>query len=159
MKETTYVFKNAAGKWVSGFPSRQAAIDAAFADGLTQFETASVTTEPPAYFVRFLAPVALKKMIEGMSDGEESGHVVDSNGAREILEKIAAAKISDGFPLNDEQPCPSEWDKVVDLMNRMQDAAAAWFRENGFEHATAGFVDYGSTELHIKGTSLNVPLL
>ncbi|MFL9966409.1 hypothetical protein PQR02_36555 [Paraburkholderia sediminicola] len=159
MKETTYIFKSSDGKWVSGFPSRQSAVDAALADGLTKVETASVTTEPPAYFVRFLAPVALRKMIDGMSDGEKSGHVVDSKQAREILEKVAAAKISDGFPPTGDESGHSEWDKVVDLMNRMQDAAATWFRENGLDHATVGFIDYGSTELHIKGTSLNVPLL
>ncbi|CAN7310169.1 hypothetical protein LJR034_001494 [Caballeronia sp. LjRoot34] len=159
MKETTYVFKNAEGKWVSGFPSRQSAVDAAVADGLTQFETASVTTEPPAYFVRFLAPAALREMIDGMNKGETSGHVVDSREAREVLEKIAAAKLSDGFPPTDGKSDHPEWDKVIDLMNRIQDAAAAWFRENGIDHATAGFVDYGSTELHIKGTSLNVRLL
>ncbi len=78
MRQTTFVYKNAAGKWVPGFASRQSAIDAALDAGLTQFETASVTTEPPAYFVRFLAPVALQKMIDGLRDGEQSGHVVDS---------------------------------------------------------------------------------
>lgn len=159
MKHTTYVFKSAAGKWVSGFPSRQSAVDAALANGLTQFETASVTTEPPAYFVRFLAPVALQKMIDGMRQGEESGHVVDSREAQGILEKIAAARISDGFPPNDEETDRSDWNKVIALMNHLQDAAAAWFVESAVDHATAGFVDYGSTELHIKGTSLNVPLL
>ncbi|MGS1035940.1 hypothetical protein NFI99_12640 (plasmid) [Burkholderia glumae] len=158
MTQKTYVYKNANGKWVPGFTSRQSAIDAAFADGLTQFETASVTTEPPAYFVRFLAPTALQKMIDGMRDGEESGHVVNSREAREALEKVAAAKISDGFP-GDEKTDPSDWNKVIDLMNRMQDAAAAWFVENGLGSATVGFVDYGSTEFHVKGTSLNVPLL
>jgi hypothetical protein len=109
MKEATYVFKNAEGKWASGFPSRQSAVDAAVADGLTQFETASVTTEPPAYFVRFLAPVALREMIDGMNKGEKSGHVVDSREAREVLEKIAAAKLSDGFP-----PTDGESDHSID---------------------------------------------
>ncbi|MFL9966709.1 hypothetical protein PQR02_38280 [Paraburkholderia sediminicola] len=159
MKETTYVYKNSHGKWVSGFPSRQSAVDATLVAGLTKVETASVTTEPPAYFVRFLASVALRKMIDGLSDGEKSGHVVDSKEARAILEKIAEAKISDGFPPTGDDSGHPEWHKVVDLMNRMQDAAATWFRENGLDHATVGFVDYGSTELHIKGTSLNVPLL
>lgn len=158
MTQKTFVYKNAAGKWVSGFTSRQAAIDAAHADGLTQCETASVTTEPPAYFVRFLAPMALQKMIDGTRDGEESGHVVDSCEARETLKKIAAAKLSDGFP-GDEKADPSEWNKVIDLMNRLQDAAAAWFVENGLESAAAGFVDYGSTEFHVKGTNLSIPLL
>jgi hypothetical protein len=158
MTQKTFVYKNAAGKWVSGFASRQAATDAAFADGLTQCETPSVTTEPPAYFVRFLAPIALQKMIDGMRDGEGSGHVVDSREAREALEKIAAAKISDGFAGN-ENADPSEWNKVIDLMNRLQDAAAAWFVENGLGSATAGFIDYGSTEFHVKGTNLNIQLL
>lgn len=159
MKQATFVYKDAADQWVSGFPSRQSAIDAALASGLTQFETASVTTETPAYFVRFLAPIALRKMIDGMRDGEQSGHVVDSQEAQKGLEKIAAAKISDGFPIGNEKTDQSEWNKVVDLMNRMQNAAAEWFVENALDQSTAGFVDYGSAELHIKGTSLNVRLL
>ncbi|SAL87798.1 hypothetical protein AWB74_08269 [Caballeronia arvi] len=158
MAQKTFVYKNSTGKWVPGFASRQSAIAVALADGLTQCETASVTTEPPAYFVRFLAPIALQKMIEGMRDGEERGQVVDSWDAREALEKVAAARISDGFP-GDERTDSSEWNKVIDLMNRMQDAAAAWFVENGLESATAGFIDYGSTEFHVKGTNLNIPLL
>ncbi|KAK75264.1 hypothetical protein L530_0384 [Bordetella bronchiseptica MO211] len=44
-------------------------------------------------------------------------------------------------------------------MNRLQAATEAWFAENGLASVQLGYVDYGSTQLHIAGTSLNVPLL
>ncbi|MDN7919196.1 hypothetical protein QZM99_13995 [Burkholderia gladioli] len=159
MKSQSFVFKNSDGKWVSGFSSRQAAIEAAISTGLSQFETASVSTESPAYFVRFLAKVALQKMIDGMRDGEVSGHVVDSEVAQEILVKVAAADISDAFESDVEGPGQVAWDKIVDLMNRLQDATEAWFVHNELADVKTGFVDYGSTELHIKGMNLNIPLL
>lgn len=157
MPDKTYVYKNASGQWVSGFPTRQAAVTAGEASGLTQFETASVSTESPAYFVRFLASTALSKMIDGMESGEGSGHVVDSDAARAALQKIASANPGDSF--GEDADKKSDWPLVIDLMNRLQAAAEAWFAENGLTSVQLGYVDYGSTQLHIAGTSLNVPLL
>lgn len=155
--EKKYVYKDASNRWVTGFLSREDAIKAAISNGLTQFETASVSTESPAYFVRFLASDALTRMIKGMEDGELSGHVVNSESARIALQKTASANITDGF-LDDSED-DSEWRLVVDLMNRLQDAAEAWFVENERSSIVLGYIDYGSTQLHISGTSLNVPLL
>jgi len=59
----------------------------------------------------------------------------------------------------DDSEDDSEWRLVVDLMNRLQDAAEAWFVENERSSIVLGYIDYGSTQLHISGTSLNVPLL
>ncbi|MFP3637892.1 hypothetical protein [Paraburkholderia sp. SIMBA_054] len=98
-------------------------------------------------------------MIDGMREGEESGHVIDSADAQKAIEQIAAAKLFDGILPGNANETADEWNKVVDLMNRLQDAAAGWFVANGLANVTAGFVDHGSTEFHIKGTPLNVPLL
>jgi len=157
MAEKKYVYKDASQRWVTGFPTREAAIEAGLASGLTQFETTSVSAETPAYFVRFLASTALTRMIEGMEKGEQSGHVVNSNSARAALQKIASADISDNFLDSSEKE--SDWPMIVDLMNRLQNATEAWFVENGNSSIVLGYVDYGSTQLHIAGTSLNVPLL
>ena len=48
-----FALKNVDEKWVPGYPSRKAAIDAGLTEGRTQLTTAKVEHECPSYFARF----------------------------------------------------------------------------------------------------------
>ncbi|MCY0854847.1 hypothetical protein [Cupriavidus sp. D39] len=149
-------YKDAAGRWVAGFGSRRDAISAAAQVGMTQVVTAGFSPEPPSYFARFEATRILERMLAGMALGEQEGKLIGSDQAQDVLAPILAATIGDGFP---DRESPEPWKLQRDLMNRLQTAVAAWMEENHLEFAPPKVVVYGSEQLHIGGTNLDVPLL
>lgn len=143
-----YAFKDGNGKWVPGFLSRIAALDAALATGLAQVETAALTAEAPAYFARFFARPMLEKMVEDMRRGEQGGRLISSSAAQKALLAVFETELTD-----------PDFKKVLDLMNRLQTSVTEWLTANGYGHLGFEMIDTNSIELHVKGTGLNVPIL
>ena len=148
-------YKDAAGRWVAGFGSRRDAISAAAQMGMTQVVTAGFSPEPPSYFARFEATRIIERMLSGMALGEHEGKLIGSEQAQDVLAPILAAAIGDGFPGRES---PESWKLQLDLMDRLEAAVAAWLEENHLEFAPPKVVVYGSEQLHVAGTNLDVPL-
>ncbi|MGO4815673.1 hypothetical protein AB4156_39850 [Cupriavidus sp. 2MCAB6] len=148
-------YKDAAGRWVAGFGSRRDAISAAAQMGMTQVVTAGFSPEPPSYFARFEATRIIERMLSGMALGEHEGKLIGSEQAQDVLAPILAAAIGDGFPGRES---PESWKLQLDLMDRLEAAVAAWLEENHLEFAPPKVVVYGSEQLHVTGTNLDVPL-
>ncbi|MGT2508986.1 hypothetical protein [Cupriavidus basilensis] len=148
-------YKDAAGRWVAGFGSRRDAISAAAQVGMTQVVTAGFSPEPPSYFARFEATRIIERMLSGMALGEHEGKLIGSEQAQDVLAPILAAAIGDGFPGRES---PESWKLQLDLMDRLEAAVAAWLEENHLEFAPPKVLVYGSEQLHVAGTNLDVPL-
>lgn len=148
-------YKDAAGRWVAGFGSRRDAISAAAQMGMTQVVTAGFSPEPPSYFARFEATRIIERMLSGMALGEHEGKLIGSEQAQDVLAPILAAAIGDGFPGRES---PESWKLQLDLMDRLEAAVAACLEENHLEFAPPKVVVYGSEQLHVTGTNLDVPL-
>jgi len=88
-----FALKDSGGKWIPGYPSRQAAIDAGLTQGRTQLTTAKVEYQCPSYFARFEAKTVLARMISGLKYGEEIGKLVGSGPAVDRLKTIESAEI------------------------------------------------------------------
>lgn len=148
-----YAFKDSNGRWVPGFASRHAAIEAGLAQVGTQITTARVEYECPSYFARFEAKTVLARMISGLTHGEEIGKLVGGGSATERLKAIESAEF--GF----EDEAKVEVDLQIDLMNRLQGAVNAWIVENNIQFERPKFITYMSEELHVAGPDLNIQLL
>ena len=148
-----FALKDSGGKWIPGYPSRQAAIDAGLTQGRTQLTTAKVEYQCPSYFARFEAKTVLARMISGLKYGEEIGKLVGSGPAVDRLKTIESAEI--GF----EEDESKEFKLQVDLMNRLQAAVNSWVVENNLEFERPKFISYMSEELHVAGPDLNIQLL
>jgi hypothetical protein len=148
-----YAFKGSRGRWVPGFASRQAAIEAGLAQVGTQVTTARVEYECPSYFARFEVKTVLARMISGLKHGEEIGKLVGGGSATERLEAIERAEF--GF----EDEAKLEVELQIDLMNRLQGAVNTWIVENNIQFERPKFITYMSEELHVAGPDLNIQLL
>jgi hypothetical protein len=148
-----YVFRDSSGRWVPGFASRQAAIEAGLAQVGTQVTTTRVEYECPSYFARFEVKTVLARMISGLKHGEEIGKLVGGGSATERLEAIERAEF--GF----EDEAKVEVELQIDLMSRLQGAVNAWIVENNIQFERPKFITYMSEELHVAGPDLNIQLL
>ncbi|MBB3122493.1 hypothetical protein [Pseudoduganella violacea] len=147
-----FAFKDSNGRWVPGFASRQAAIEAGLAQVGTQITTSRVESGCPSYFARFEVKSVLARMISGLAQGEEIGKLVGGGSAIERLKAIESAEF--GF----EDEAKVEVDLQIDLMNRLQAAVHTWIVENGLQFEQPKFISYMSEELHIAGPDLNIQL-
>lgn len=150
-----FALKNVDGKWVPGYPSRKAAIDAGLAEGRTQLTTAKVEHECPSYFARFEARTVLARMISGLEYGEEIGKLVGGTPAIERLRSVESAEIA----LGKEEDKRKEFKLQVDLMNRLQAAVNGWLVENELQFERPKFITYMSEELHVAGPDLNIQFI
>ncbi|MDB5821884.1 MAG: hypothetical protein JWR21_588 [Herminiimonas sp.] len=151
-----YAHKNEAGEWVSGFTSRRAAVNAGLSTGKTQVITAQVEDSSPSYFARFEGQSVLSRMISGLEEGEKLGKLVGGKPAQDFLRPILAAGPGDDLF---EDKVPKAWHLQIDLMDRLEAAAEAWFVENNLAFVKPKFIRYASEELHVSGPNLDVPLL
>ena len=154
---TEFAYRDRGGKWVLGFPTRQAAIDAAVAAGITQVVSAAALPESPAYFARFTADAVLERMIEGLRRGEQDGHLVGTVPAVTSLTRILEA--SGGNNIDVEAGPSSSWKIKIDLMNRLGESVLEWIKENGVDFSEPKCIPVGTEELHVVGTALNVRML
>ncbi|WP_157221562.1 hypothetical protein [Herbaspirillum sp. YR522] len=148
-----YAYKDASGRWVPGYSTRQDAIKAGLTNGRTQITTAKLEIECPSYFARFEAKTILARMISGLQNGEKIGKLVDSKAAVEFLKKIENAEME--FP----GPSPREYELQIDLMNRLQNSVATWVSDNKLDFDRPKFIAYMSEELHVAGPDLDIQLL
>jgi hypothetical protein len=114
------------------------------AAGQSQILTAEFYEECPSYFAHFEAQTVLARMISGLEKGEESGKLLDKIAARAFFEPILSAGPGDHFGDGRE---PTAWKLQLDLMNRLQDATAAWIIENKLEFSKPKVVAFGSEQL------------
>lgn len=150
-----FALKNVDGKWVPGYPTRKAAIEAGLAEGRTQLTTAKVEYECPSYFARFEARTVLARMISGLEYGEEIGKLVGGGPAIERLKCVESAEVA----LGKEEEERKEFKLQVDLMNRLQAAVHGWIVENDLQFERPKFIAYMSEELHVAGPDLNIQLV
>lgn len=148
-----FVFKDAkedTTKWVLGFASREAAIEAGLRSGLTQITTARVEDGSPSYFARFEARTILSRMISGLQNGEDQGKVIGGHQAIEALRKIESVDVLD--------VTSPERLLQVDLMNRLEKTVESWIFENDIDFTQPKFTAYMSEKLYVAGADLNIQM-
>ncbi|WP_139347215.1 hypothetical protein [Herbaspirillum sp. VT-16-41] len=148
-----YAYKDAAGRWIAGYSTRQDAIKAGLAAGRTQITTAKLEIECPSYFARFEAKAILARMISGLQNGEELGKLIGSEASVAFLKRIEKAEVE--FPASSSR----EYELQIDLMNRLQNSVASWVSDNKLDFERPKSIVYMSEELHVAGPDLNIQLL
>lgn len=151
-----FAYKDASDRWIAGFSSRRDAMLAGTNAGLHSVVTAAVSRQCPSYFARFEARHVLSRIIDGLAYGEQHGKLVSSEEARVLLSPIANASLADGF--EDGQSSP-EWQKQLDLMDRLEQCVAAWITETSPTMPQPKFICYGSEQVHVAGGNLDIPIL
>lgn len=148
-----FAYKDREGRWVGGYPTRRAAIEAgADQTRRNQIITAPLDPESPAYFARFEARAVLSAMISGLENGVEMGKVVEVDPAVARLKTILSAS-----PIQASTDHEAKLQR--DLMAKLQAAVEGWLAENQIDFPPPKFVRVMEEELHLAGTNLDIPLL